>query len=67
MLFRSYYLRERAQPSLSQQNLHTQHFELLANIMMCIDHYLEGLAQQKPVGIRPFDVGLRSVQQLQAA
>jgi hypothetical protein len=42
-------------------------FELLANIMMCVDHYLEGLALQKPVGIRPFDVGLNSIQQLQAA
>lgn len=42
-------------------------FNLLANIMMSMDHYLEGLALQKPIGIRPFDMGLKSIEQLQAA
>lgn len=40
---------------------------LLANVMMSIDHYLEGLELQKPVGIRPFDIGSASAAQLQAA
>jgi hypothetical protein len=44
-----------------------QHIALLANVMMSVDHYLEGLEIQKPVGIRPFDIGLDSAAQLQAA
>lgn len=44
-----------------------QQIALLANVMMSIDHYLEGLEIQKPVGIHPFDIGSQSVAQLQAA
>lgn len=40
---------------------------LLANIMVSVDHYLEGLQLVKPISLKPFAVGLKSADQLKAA
>lgn len=50
------------QPAPSEQQI-----ALLANAIMSVDHYLESLQQNKPISIHPFDVGLSSARQLQAA
>ncbi|XID75475.1 hypothetical protein ACF3NA_02735 [Alkanindiges sp. WGS2144] len=50
------------QPAPSQQNI-----DRLANVMITVDHYLEGLQLEKPLGVHPFTVGLQSAQQLEAA
>ncbi|RYY78734.1 MAG: hypothetical protein EOO69_09600 [Moraxellaceae bacterium] len=44
----------------------SHHINLLANVMVSVEHYLESLEQQKPLGIRPFEIGLKSVQELAA-
>ena len=44
----------------------SHHINLLANVMVSVDHYLDSLEQQKPLGIRPFEIGLKSVQELAA-
>ena len=40
---------------------------LLANIIVTIDHYLESIQLQRPSGIRPFDVGIQSANALKVA
>ncbi len=50
-----------------QQAPTEQQIALLANAIVSVDHYLESLQQNKPISIHPFDVGLDSAKQLQAA
>lgn len=53
---------------IPEKNPPTKHdIDLLANIMITVDYYLESLELQKPLGIHPFQVGTRSADQLKAA
>lgn len=44
----------------------SHHINLLANVLVSVEYYLDSLEQQKPLGIRPFAIGLKSVQELAA-
>ena len=54
------FVADKPQPSMHAINL-------LANVMVSIDHHLEGLEQVKPISVHPFAVGVSSANQLKAA